>query len=83
MSKLLTVLATLKAVLIVAVVTFATGDSLLVILISLLFNLAQLAAKRVDQTVPRDTVLFLSNVNQAADLRAAASSNAGNQSSNM
>jgi Na+/H+-dicarboxylate symporter len=42
MSKLLTILATLKAILIAASVAFARGDVLPVILISILFNLAQL-----------------------------------------
>ena len=45
MSKYLALLATLKATLIVAAVKFATGDGLLVILISLLFNLAELGAE--------------------------------------
>jgi mannose/fructose/N-acetylgalactosamine-specific phosphotransferase system component IIC len=56
MSKLLAILATLKAVLIVASVALARGDMLPVILISTLFNLAQLGAKPVGQAVPRDTI---------------------------
>jgi hypothetical protein len=71
MSKLLALLATLKAVLIVAAVTFATGDRLPVILISLLFNLTQLGAKPVGQTVPRDIVVVSSSRNPAADVLAA------------
>jgi hypothetical protein len=45
MSQLLALPATLKAILIVAAVTFATSDRLPVILISLFFNLAQLGGK--------------------------------------
>jgi hypothetical protein len=55
MSKLLAILATLKAILILASVALARGDMLPVILISLLFNLAQSGAKPVGQAVPRDT----------------------------
>ena len=51
MSKYPALLATLKATLVVAAVKFATGDGLLVILISLLFNLAELGAKPAGQTV--------------------------------
>jgi hypothetical protein len=54
MSKLLAMVASLKAVLIAASVALARGDMLGVILISVLFNLAGLGAKPVDQTVPRD-----------------------------
>ena len=57
MSKLLTILATLKAILIAASVAFARGDVLPVILISILFNLAQLGANPAGQAVPRDTVV--------------------------
>jgi hypothetical protein len=71
MSKLLALLATLKAILIVATVTFATGDGLPVILISLLFSLADLGAKPVGQTVPRDIVIVSSNHDPAPDFRAA------------
>jgi hypothetical protein len=74
MSKLLAFLATLKAVLIMAAITFATGDRLPVILISLLFGLADLGAKPAGQTVPRDIVIVSSNHDQAADLHAAADS---------
>jgi hypothetical protein len=54
MSKLLALLASAKAILIVAATTFATGDRLPVVLISLLFNLAELGAKPVGQAGPRD-----------------------------
>jgi hypothetical protein len=74
MSKLLALLATLKAILIVAALSFATGDALPVILISLLFNLAGLGAKPVGQTVPRDIVIVSSNHDPAADFHAAADS---------
>jgi hypothetical protein len=57
MSKLLAIVASLKAILIAASVAFARGDMLSVILISVLFNLAQLGAKPVDQTVPRDSMV--------------------------
>ena len=56
MSKLLTMVATLKAILVVASVAFARGDMLSVILISALFNLAELGAKPVGQKVPRDSM---------------------------
>jgi hypothetical protein len=74
MSKLLALLATLKAIFIVATVTFATGDGLPVILISLLFSLADLGAKPVGQTVPRDIVIVSSNHDPAPDFRAAVGS---------
>jgi hypothetical protein len=45
MSKLLAIVAPLKAILITASVAFARGDVLPVILISVLFNLGQLGAK--------------------------------------
>src|SRR6266403_4998844 len=57
MSKLLAIVASLKAILIAASVAFARGDMLPVILISVLFNLAQLGAKPVGQAVPRDTIV--------------------------
>jgi hypothetical protein len=44
MSKLLAIVASLKAILIVASVAFARGDMLSVILISVLFHLAELSA---------------------------------------
>ena len=55
MPKLLATLAALKAILIAASVAFARGDMLPVILISILFNLAQSGAKPVGQAVPQDT----------------------------
>jgi hypothetical protein len=55
MSKLLAIAASLKAILIVASVAFARGDMLSVILISVLFNLAELGAKPNGQMVPRDS----------------------------
>jgi hypothetical protein len=55
MSKLLAMVATLKAILIAASVAFARGDVLSVILISVLFDLAELGVKPVGQTVPRDS----------------------------
>jgi hypothetical protein len=54
MSKFLAVAASLKAILIAASVALARGDMLSVILISVLFNLSELGAKPVGQTVPRD-----------------------------
>ena len=56
MSKLLAIVASLKAILIAASVAFARGDILPVIVISVLFNLAQLGAKPVGQAVPQDTI---------------------------
>ena len=56
MSKLFAIVASLKAILIAASVAFARGDMLCVILISILFNLAELGAKPVGQTVPRDSM---------------------------
>jgi Na+/H+-dicarboxylate symporter len=57
MSKLLAIVTSLKAILIAASGAFARGDVLPVILISILFNLAQLGAKPVGQAVPRDTIV--------------------------
>jgi hypothetical protein len=57
MSKLLAIAATLKAVLIAASMALARGEILPVILISVLFNLAQLGAKPIGQTMPRDTIV--------------------------
>ena len=59
MSKLLAIVASLKAILIAASVALARGDMLSVILISVLFNLAELGAKPVGQTVPRNSVAVL------------------------
>jgi hypothetical protein len=63
MSKLLAIVASLKAILIAASVAFVRGDMLSVILISVLFNLAGLGAKPVGQTVPRDSM----SVSQSGD----------------
>jgi hypothetical protein len=57
MSKPLAIVASLKAILVAASIASARGDMLPVILISVLFNLAQLGAKPVDQAVPRDTIV--------------------------
>jgi hypothetical protein len=57
MSKLFVTVASLKAILVAASVALARGDMLSVILISVLFNLAQLGAKPVSQTVPRDSMV--------------------------
>jgi hypothetical protein len=56
MSKFLAVAASLKAILIAASVALARGDMLSVILISVLFNLAELGARPVGQTVPRENM---------------------------
>ena len=61
MSKLLAIVASLKAILIAASFAFARGDMLSVILISVLFNLAELGAKPVGQAVPRDSVTVSQN----------------------
>lgn len=57
MSKLLAIVASLKAVLIVVGIAFARGEMLPVILISVLFNLAQFGAKPTGHTMPRDTIV--------------------------
>jgi hypothetical protein len=57
MSKLLAILASVKAILIAASVAFARGDMLPVILISILFNLAELGAKPAGHVEPRDTIV--------------------------
>jgi hypothetical protein len=59
MSKLLAIVAAMKAILIGASIAFARGDMLPVILISMLFNLAQLGAKPVSQL--RDTIVISSD----------------------
>jgi hypothetical protein len=56
MSKPFAIVASLKAILIAASVALARGDMLSVILISVLFNLAELGGKPVRQTVPRDNM---------------------------
>src|SRR5258708_39654776 len=60
MSKLLAIVATLKAILIAASIASARGEILPVILISVLFNL-QLGAKPIGQTMPRNSVAVLEN----------------------
>ncbi|HTB03596.1 MAG TPA: hypothetical protein VK804_24260 [Bradyrhizobium sp.] len=55
MSKLLAIVVSLKAILIAASFAVARGDMLSVIVISVVFNLAQLGAKPVGQMVPRDS----------------------------
>jgi hypothetical protein len=67
MSKLFAIVAGLKAILIAASVAFARGDMLPVILISVLFHLAQLRAKPVGQAVPRDTIVVSRSHDEAAD----------------
>ena len=57
MSKLFATVASLKVILIAASAALARGDMLSVILISVLFNLAQLGAKPVGQTVPRGSMV--------------------------
>jgi hypothetical protein len=57
MSKLLAIVAALKATLIAASFALARGDMLPVILISLAFNLAQLGTKPLGQVGQRDTVV--------------------------
>ena len=59
MSKLLAIAASLKAILIAASVALARGDMLSVILISVLFNLAQFGVKPIGQTMRRDTIVVL------------------------
>ena len=61
MSKLLAIVASLKAILIAASVAFTRGDMLSVILISVLFNLVELGAKPVGQTVARDSMAVSQN----------------------
>ena len=56
MSKLLAILAILKAILIAASVAFVRGDMLPVILISILLNFTQLGAKPIAQAALRDPV---------------------------
>ena len=57
MSKLLAVLASLKAILIAASVAFARGEMLPVILISILLNFAQLGAKPGGHAEPGGTIV--------------------------
>jgi hypothetical protein len=57
MSKLLAILASLKAILIAASVAFARGDMLPVILITILLNLAESGAKPGGHAEPGDTIV--------------------------
>ena len=57
MSRLLAIAATLKAAFIAASFALARGDMLSVILISAVFNLAQLGAKPSTETVERDSMV--------------------------
>ena len=66
MPKLLALLATIKAILIVPAVMFAAGERVPVILISLLFNLTESGAP-VGETVPQDIVIVSSNHDPAPD----------------
>jgi len=54
MSKLLAIVATLKASLVAASFALARGDILPVILLSMLFNLIHVGAKPSAGTTPRD-----------------------------
>jgi hypothetical protein len=65
MSKLLAIVAALKPILNAASAAFARGDMLPVLLISALFNLAQLGAKPVGQAVPLD--LFVDDLEPASE----------------
>lgn len=56
MSKLLAIVAALKAILIAASIAFGRGEMFPVILISVLFNLTHLGAKPMGQTMPRDSM---------------------------
>jgi len=67
MSKLLAILATLKAILIAASVALARGDILPVILISIMLNLTQLGAKPIGQAVLRDPVASPPSQDRTAD----------------
>ena len=66
----LALLGTLKAILNVVIVTIATGNWLPAILISLLFNLAQLGSKAVNQTIPQDAILVRPSGGAVDDCRA-------------
>ena len=57
MSKLLAIAVTVKTILIAASIALARGEILPVILISVLFNLAELGVKPIGQTMPRDTIV--------------------------
>jgi hypothetical protein len=57
MSKLFAIAVSAKATLIAASFALARGEILPAILISIVFNLAQLAAKPVGQTAPQETIV--------------------------
>lgn len=57
MSKVLAIVAALKAILFAASVALARGDMLPVIMISIVFNLAQLGVKPAGQGEKRDTIV--------------------------
>jgi hypothetical protein len=61
MSKLLAIVASLKGIFIMASIAFVRGDMLPVILLSVVFNLAQLGAKPIGQTLPKDTIMIASD----------------------
>ena len=61
MSKLLAIVASLKGIFIMASIAFVRGDMLPVILISVVFNLAQLGAKPFGQAVSKDTIVIASD----------------------
>jgi hypothetical protein len=57
MPKLLAIVTSLKAILVTASIALSRGDMLPVILISVLFNLAQLGSKPVSQVLSEDTIV--------------------------
>jgi hypothetical protein len=61
MSKLLAIVASLKVIFITASIAFVRGDMLPVILLSVVFNLAQLGAKPFGQTLSKDTIVISSD----------------------
>jgi hypothetical protein len=61
MSKLLAIVASLKGIFIMASIAFVRGDMLPVILLSIVFNLAQLGAKPFGQTLTKDTIVIASD----------------------
>jgi Na+/H+-dicarboxylate symporter len=56
MSRLIAIVATLKAILIASSFALARGDMLSVVLISAFFNLAQLGAKSSSEGTQRDSM---------------------------
>jgi hypothetical protein len=59
--------ASLKVIFITASIAVVRGDVLPVILISIVFNLAQLGAKSVGLAAPRDTIVIASNHDDRSD----------------